>query len=515
MSNFPLITWMIFFPLVGGVVLLFVKDSSEKERRRVRHLSMAFSLAAFAVSIGILAEFRENFSGIQFIEKAAWIPQFGISYHVGLDGISLPLILLTTFLTPIALFFSWQDVDRRIRLYYMSVLFLETGMLGVFVALDFFLFYVFWEGMLIPMYMIIGVWGGTRRIYAAVKFFLYTMVGSVLMLVAILWLYFSTGAKTFDILVHLGDPVGHALQGWLFAAFALSFAIKIPLFPFHTWLPDAHVEAPTAGSVILAGVLLKMGTYGFMRLAMPLFPEAAREFAPAIIALAVIGIVYGALVAMVQDDMKKLVAYSSVSHLGFVVLGLFSFTLLGATGGVIQMVNHGVSTGALFLLVGMIYSRRHTRMIEDFGGIARVMPVFAVFFVISALSSIGVPGLNGFVGEFTILVGAFGRHPVFTVGAALGVVLAAVYMFWMLQRVLFNGNPAVVNLELRDLNVREWCVLVPLVFLMFGLGLYPKPFMRTIEPSAKKWLRQVNRRVITVKVPLPKLASRRIQGSRP
>ena len=511
MSDFPLITWMIFLPLAGGLALVFVNDASEEGRRRVRLISMAFVLAAFAISAWIYAGFREN-AEMQFTEKAAWIPQFGISYHVGLDGISLPLVLLTTFLTPIAVLFSWQDVDRRVRLYYMSILFLETGMLGVFVALDFFLFYVFWEGMLIPMYLIIGVWGGARRIYAAVKFFLYTMAGSVLMLVAILWLYFATGAKTFDILTHLSDPVDHALQGWLFAAFALSFAIKVPVFPFHTWLPDAHVEAPTAGSVILAGVLLKMGTYGLMRLAMPLFPEAAREFAPAIMVLAVIGIVYGALVAMVQDDMKKLVAYSSVSHLGFVVLGLFSFTLLGATGSVIQMVNHGVSTGALFLIVGMIYSRRHTRMIADFGGIARVMPVFSVFFVIAALSSIGLPGLNGFVGEFTILAGAFAPHPVFTIVAASGVVLAAVYMLWMLQRVLFNGNPSAANLGLRDLSARECCVLVPLVALMFGLGLYPRPILKTIEPSAQKWLRQVNRRVLSVKAPAPRLASRRIQG---
>jgi NADH-quinone oxidoreductase subunit M len=489
---------MVFLPLAGGLALIFVGDSDEAGRRRVRLLSMAVSLAAFFVSAAVYVSFRENFAGMQFIERAEWIPRFGISYHVGLDGISLPLILLTTFLMPIAILFSWKDVEKRVRLYHMAFLFLETGMLGVFVALDFFLFYVFWEGMLIPMYMIIGVWGGANRIYAAIKFFLYTMAGSVLMLVAIMWLYFAAGLETFDILAYMEQPVQPWLQGWLFAAFALSFAIKVPVFPFHTWLPDAHVEAPTAGSVILAGVLLKMGTYGLMRLAMPLFPTAAREFAVFIMVLAVIGIIYGALVAMVQDDVKKLVAYSSVSHLGFVVLGLFSFNLLGASGSVLQMVNHGVSTGALFLLVGMIYSRRHTRMIADFGGIARVMPVFSVFFVIAALSSIGLPGLNGFVGEFTILAGVFNRSPAFAVAAASGVVLAAVYMLWMLQRVLFNGEPSGPNLGLRDLGAREWCVLIPMVALMFGLGLYPKPILSKIEPSARAWLQQVNRRVISV-----------------
>ena len=509
MSEYPLITWMVFLPLLGGLVLLFVRDADEAGQERARIISMVFALAAFVISVIVYLGFREDFAGMQFLERAAWIPRFGISYHVGLDGISLPLILLPTFLTPLVLLFSWKEVEKHVRLYQMALLFLETGMLGVFVALDFFLFYVFWEGMLIPMYLLIGVWGGPQRIYAAVKFFLYTMAGSALMLVAILWLYFATGAKTFDIMVHLNQPVHHAMQGWLFAAFALSFAIKVPLFPFHTWLPDAHVEAPTAGSVILAGVLLKMGTYGLMRLAMPLFPTAAREFAVAFMVLAVIGIIYGALVAMVQDDIKKLVAYSSVSHLGFVVLGLFSFNLLGATGSVLQMVNHGISTGALFLLVGMIYSRRHTRMIQDFGGIARVMPVFSVFFVIASLSSIGLPGLNGFVGEFTILAGAFNRSPIFGVLATSGVVLSAVYMLWMLQRVLFGGEPSKINRSLRDLGVREWCVLVPLVVLMFGLGLYPKPILSKIVPSAQAWLNKVNRRVLRVQSPVsprPRLA---------
>ncbi len=481
--------------------MMFIRDDDEVGRQRARLAALIFSLITFLVSAAIYYGFKADFAGMQFVERGEWIPRFGISYHVGLDGISLPLIMLTTFLTPLTILFSWRDIKDRVRFYHMVLLFLETGMLGVFVSLDFFLFYVFWEGMLIPMYLIIGVWGGARRIYAAVKFFLYTMAGSVLMLVAILWLHFEAGTGTFDILAHLSKPVDPSLQGWLFAAFALSFAIKVPLFPFHTWLPDAHVEAPTAGSVILAGVLLKMGTYGLMRLAMPLFPTAARNFAVFIMTLAVIGIIYGALVAMVQEDVKKLVAYSSLSHLGFVVLGLFSFTLLGATGGVLQMVNHGISTGALFLIVGMLYSRRHTRQIEDFGGIARVMPVFSIFFVITALGSIGLPGLNGFVGEFTILAGAFSRSIPFGVAATSGVVLAAIYMLWMLQRVLFNGEPSHLNSRLPDLSFRELVVLVPLVVLMFWLGLYPKPILSKIEPSAQAWLRQVNRRVLRVEAP--------------
>jgi len=497
-----LLSWIVFLPCIGGLALLFVGDGDEAGRRRVRLLALAVSLATFALSLALYSGFQGGTARMQFAEAASWMPQLGIAYKVGVDGLSLPLVLLTTFLTPIAILFSWEDVGRRVRLYHVALLFLETGMIGVFVALDFFLFYVFWEAMLIPMYLIIGVWGGPRRIYAAVKFFLYTMAGSVLMLVAILWLYFVQGGQTFDILAHLDRPPDPAVQGWLFAAFALSFAIKVPMFPFHTWLPDAHVEAPTAGSVILAGVLLKMGTYGFMRLAMPLFPSAARDFAPLILALAVIGIIYGALMAMVQDDVKKLVAYSSVSHLGFVMLGLFSFNLLGVSGGVLQMVNHGVSTGALFLIVGMLYSRRHTRLIADYGGIARVAPALSAFFVLTTLSSIGLPGLNGFVGEFTILAGAFQRNPAFAAAGAAGVVLSAIYMLWMLQRVLFGSRLAPANENLPDLSAREWAVMIPMAFLMFWIGLYPKPLLEKIEPSAQAWLAQVGRRVLRVEAPV-------------
>ncbi len=493
-----IITLVLFLPLVGGLALGFACEDERGRNGGIRAFALAVSLVTFALSAGMYVAFRPEFSGMQFVEEAAWIPRFGISYKVGVDGISLLLVMLTTFLTPIAILFSFDDVRHRTRLYYMSLLFLETGMLGVFFALDFFLFYVFWEGMLIPMYLIIGVWGGGRRVYAAVKFFLYTMAGSVLMLVAIIWLYFASDVGTFDMLAHFREPLDPALQSWLFAAFAVSFAIKVPVFPFHTWLPDAHVEAPTAGSVILAGVLLKMGTYGFMRLAMPLFPTAAHEFAPLLMCLGVVGIIYGALMAMVQTDVKKLVAYSSVSHLGFVILGLFSFNLLGASGSVLQMVNHGVSSGALFLIVGFIYMRRRTRRIEDFGGLIRVMPAFSAFFIITALSSIGLPGLNGFVGEFTILLGVFERSAWFAAAAATGVVLSAVYMLWMLQRVLFGEVRARVNLGLSDMSRREWIIMLPLVVLMFWIGLYPGPLLRRVEPSAKVWLLQVNRRVLRV-----------------
>ncbi|MEE9276139.1 MAG: NADH-quinone oxidoreductase subunit M [bacterium] len=503
MAEISWLSWLVFLPLIGGVALFFVPDAEGAGRERVRVLALAVSLLTFALAVGLYAAFRPGVAGMQFLERAEWIPRFGIAYKVGMDGISLPLVLLTAFLTPIAVLASWGDVRKHVRLFHAALLFLETGILGVFVALDFFLFYVFWEGMLIPMYLIIGVWGGERRIYAAVKFFLFTMAGSVLMLVAILWLYFAAGLNTFDILAHMERPIAPALQGWLFAAFAISFAIKVPIFPFHTWLPDAHVEAPTAGSIILAGVLLKMGAYGFMRLAMPLFPTAARDFAPLMMTLAVIGIIYGALVAMVQTDVKKLVAYSSVSHLGFVMLGLFSFNLLGAEGSLLQMVNHGVSTGALFLAVGMLYSRRHTRMIADFGGIARVMPAFSALFVVTALSSIGLPGLNGFVGEFTILAGAFQRNAIFASIATLGVVLAAIYMLWMLQRVLFGGEPSEANRGLSDLSAREWAALAPMVAFMFWIGLYPAPFLKKMEPSAQAWLRQVGRRVLRVEAPAP------------
>ncbi len=494
---FPLISWMVFSPLIGAFLILFFRDDNEKHYKRIFLISIISSLVSFLFSLIIFVNFQAS-AEMQFVENIKWIESLGVSYRVGLDGISFPLILLTTFLTPIVLLFSWDDIKKRIRLYYFSMLLLETAMLGVFVSLDFFLFYVFWEAMLIPMYFIIGIWGGKKRIYSAMKFFIYTMAGSVLMLVAILWLYFSTGAGTFNILVFLNSPIDPFLQTWLFVAFALAFAIKVPMFPFHTWLPDAHVEAPTAGSVILAGVLLKMGTYGFIRLAIPLFPEAAIQFSPIFIFLSLVGIIYGALMAMIQRDAKKLVAYSSISHLGFVMFGLFSFNLLALGGSVLQMVNHGICSGLLFLTVGMLYRRRHTRLIDDFGGIAKVMPVFSVFFVITVFSSIGLPGLNGFVGEFAILSGSFQSHFIPTIIATLGVVLSAVYMLPMVQKMIFGKIKIESNRILTDLNLREWFVLVPMIFLVFLLGIYPKPILKIIEPSAKSLLLKINERKLVV-----------------
>ncbi|MGR3220488.1 MAG: NADH-quinone oxidoreductase subunit M, partial [Candidatus Anammoxibacter sp.] len=449
----------------------------------------------FLFSLHLFFHFDSGTSDFQFEQNISWIPEFGINYHVGIDGISILLFLLTTFFTPICILASWS-IKERIKEYMIAMLFLEMGMLGVFISLDFFLFYVFWEVMLIPMYFIIGVWGGPRRIYAAMKFFIYTMAGSVLMLLAILSLYFihgkATGEYTFDIVKinQLNLPID--VQFWMFIAFAIAFAIKVPMFPFHTWLPDAHVEAPTAGSVILAAVLLKMGTYGFLRFCMPMFPYACHQFVPLISWLAIIGIVYGALVAMVQDDLKKLVAYSSISHLGFVMLGMFAFNNEGVEGSLIQMVNHGLSTGALFLCVGMLYERRHTRLISEFGGLTKKMPIFCAMFLIASLSSIGLPGLNGFVGEFLILVGVFKTNHLYAVIAATGVILAACYMLWMFQRVMFNkiNNPK--NESLKDMTKREYAMLVPIIILIFWLGIYPQPFLKTMEVSVNHLLEQMD-----------------------
>ena len=482
---------LLAIPVIGAVLIAFLP------RRNARALFAAALIASgvnFLLSMKILSEFDAGSGAMQFLERMPWMPSFGIEYIVGIDGISLFLVLLTTLLMPIAILASWP-VQARVKEYLVFMLLLETGMLGAFVALDLFLFYVFWEVMLVPMYFLIGVWGGTRRIYAALKFVIYTMAGSLLMLVAIIYLAARHAeleqALTFDLLKLYGMRLSFDQQIWLFCAFALSFAIKVPLFPFHTWLPDAHVEAPTAGSVILAGVLLKLGTYGFLRFAMPLFPDAALAAAPIIIALSVIGIIYGAAVAMMQSDIKKLVAYSSVSHLGFVMLGLFVFNTQGVQGAIYQMIGHGLSTGALFLLVGMIYERRHTRMIDDFGGLWKVIPLFSVILLVVMFSSIGLPGLNGFVGEFLILLGAFGVAPFWTAAAATGVILGAVYMLWMYRRVIFGPlkNPA--NEKLTDLNSRELLLLAPIVILIVLMGVYPRPFLQRIEPAVALTLKKI------------------------
>jgi NADH-quinone oxidoreductase subunit M len=443
------------------------------------------------------------------VERAPWLADYGIWYYLGIDGISLFLVVLTAFLLPVILLASWTDVAERVKQYVFFMLALQTGMLGSFLALNLFLFYVFWEITLVPMYFIIGIWGGPRRIYATVKFFIYTMVGSLPMLVGLLVLYYQChaqyGVLTFDYYGVGGAPgvldtlvpVAGAwwqTQTWLFAAFALAFAIKVPMFPFHTWLPDAHVEAPTAGSVVLAGVLLKMGTYGFVRFAMPLFPQATVALAPVVLWIGVIGIVYGALVAMVQTDVKKLVAYSSVSHLGFVMVGLWALNAQGIEGAILQMVNHGISTGALFLFVGMLYERRHTREIAAFGGIARVMPAFAAFFLIATFSSIGLPLLNGFVGEFLILLGSFGPNPGITVLATSGVVLGAVYMLWMVRRVFFGPLANDANRRLVDLGPREVLVAVAMVIPMLWIGLHPATFLRPMDRSVADFLATLERR---------------------
>jgi NADH-quinone oxidoreductase subunit M len=490
--GFPILSLITFLPLFGVLGILFVK--AEKEAL-IKWLALGVAVANFLLSLPLFFYFQPEAAAMQFVENVPWIPSLGVSYHLGVDGISLLLVLLTTLLSAVAILSSWAAITDRVKEYYVFMLLLEMGMIGVFIALDLFLFFVFWEATLIPMYFLIGRWGGARRIYAALKFFLYTFGGSALMLVAILVLYFmnarATGQPTFDLLQLQRFDVPTAAQTWLFLAFALGFAIKVPLFPFHTWLPDAHVEAPTAGSVILAGVLLKMGTYGFVRFCLPLFPDASMSFMPLMSILALIGIIYGALVALMQRDVKSLVAYSSVSHLGFVVLGIFALNAQGLSGGILQMVNHGLSTGALFLLVGMLYERRHTRLIEDFGGLWKVIPVFSVFLLIVTLSSMGLPGFNGFVGEFLIIAGAVKSNVVYAVIAALGIVLAVAYLLWMFQRVVQGEPTKPENRKLKDLSAREVIVLVPLAILIILIGLYPPPFLNCIQPAVEQLLSQI------------------------
>lgn len=487
---------VIFFPLVGiPLIVLFsyiFKDSVEE----MKWLVMGITLVEFLISLPLFISFETGNAGMQFVTKIPWIESLGVSYHVGLDGISLLLVLLSTFIFPITVLSAWRAIEKGMREFLMLMLLLESALIGTFVALDMILFFIFWEAVLIPMYFIIGIWGTERRIYAAVKFFIYTAFGSALMLIAILYLFFvhlqQFGVPSMDVLdfYKVSLPFGGILspQGLAFLAFFLAFAIKVPMFPFHTWLPDAHVEAPTAGSVILAAVLLKMGTYGFVRFLMPFFPEATVAYLPILIAIAIIGIIYGAFVAFAQKDLKKLVAYSSVSHLGMVMLGIFVLNIQGVQGGIYQMINHGLSTGALFLIVGMIYERRHTKKIAEFGGIAAVMPIFAAFFLIATLSSIGLPLLNGFVGEFLILLGAFEFNYVYAALGATGIILGAVYMLWAYQKVMFGPLDKAANKVLSDINPREILVLLPLAIMMFVMGIYPKPFLERMEPSVQALL---------------------------
>ena len=491
----PLLTLTWALPLAGAILLLLIPNADRRHDGLMRWLALAVSLVVFATTLLMWQAFDPTSADYQMVERASWIPAFGIEYYIGVDGISLLLIVLTGFLTPIALLSSWESVDKKIKEFSIFILALEAAMIGVFVSLDLFLFYVFWDAMLIPMYFLIGIWGYDQRIYAAFKFMLYTMAGSVLMLIAILALAYMhsevTGRYSFDLLALMALEIAPATQRWLFLAFALAFAIKVPLFPFHTWLPDAHVQAPTAGSIILAGVLLKMGTYGLVRFAFPLFPEAAVAFAPWIATLAVIGIVYGALVAMVQPDMKKLVAYSSVSHLGFVVLGICAMNVIGVQGAVYQMLAHGISTGGLFLIVGMLSDRRHTRMISAFGGLRNVMPKLTAAFLIMTLASIGMPALNGFVGEFLTMLGAYRWDPRFVVVAGLGVILSAVYMLWMFQRVYLGKVRHAANASLPDLQPREWASVVPLCAMAILMGVAPTLFTTPMEPAVTRMVERV------------------------
>jgi len=507
---------LIAIPAIGFIVALLIPRPMEQA---IRLIALVFSLVAFLVSLGLAVGYQTGQAGQQFVTNFVWISNPEIHYHVGVDGLSLWLIILSTFLTPIAILISWKYIHKQSKEFFALLLLLEFGLVGVFCAWDLFLFFVFWEIVLVPMYLLIGMWGYDRRIYAAVKFFLYTMAGSALMLVAIIFLYLRAG--TFDYVTILEQlqsghiALSHVQETFLFLAFFVAFAIKVPLFPLHTWLPDAHVEAPTAGSLMLASVMLKMGTYGLVRFCVPMFPNAAHENASWINILAIIGIVYGAMVAMVQPNMKKLVAYSSVSHLGFVVLGIFSFTQMGLDGAVYQMLNHGISTGALFVLVGFMNERRHSLAISDYGGVATVAPWLSTVFLITTLASIGLPTLNNFVGEFLVLQGAAQANFTWTVFAALGVILSACYMLWMYQRVFFGEVGEGVKHHMPDLNMREWACMVPLAIMMVWMGMYTQTFLAPVSETDAKILSQTdmnNRAVAGASIPGSSISGRNVHA---
>src|SRR5215813_12057484 len=477
---------ILFLPLAGALVVLLIPKQNEDAIRWVANIT---AFAGFLVSVPLWFKYNPQGGDFQFIERMPWIPSVGAEYFLGVDGFSVLLILLTTLMGFIAILSSWTAITERVKEYYLFLLVLQTGMLGAFMSLDFLLFFLFWEVMLVPMYFLIGIWGSANRLYSAIKFFLYTLVGSVVMLLGILALYFYnhqvTGVYSFDVTQFHKLAIPTDLQWWVFIAFFLGFAIKVPMFPFHTWLPDAHTDAPTAGSVILAAVLLKMGTYGFLRFSLPILPDASRHFVPMIVVLSIIGIVYGALVALAQKDWKRLVAYSSVSHMAMVMLGMFALNPVGVTGSIVQQLNHGISTGALFLIVGIVYERRHTREISEYGGLSKVMPVYAAIFLIMTMSSIGLPALNGFIGEFLILQGVFVASKLWAAFAASGVVLGAAYMLYLYQRTMFGKIENPKNERLLDLSNREFATFAPLLVLAVWMGLYPTPFLKRLEPSVR------------------------------
>ncbi|MBI4847679.1 MAG: NADH-quinone oxidoreductase subunit M [Nitrospirae bacterium] len=487
--NYPVLSYTVFLPVLGALLLLFMRNTA-----MIRWTTLLVTMATFVISLPLLTNFDKTTYKMQFVERHQWIPSWSINYFIGVDGISVLFVFLTTLLSILCVLVSWKAIENKVKEFHIAILTVEAAMTGVFISLDFFLFYIFWEAMLIPMFLLIGVWGGPNRVYAAIKFFLYTLVGSVLMLVGIIVLYFA-GGNTLDILT-LGTvhyPV--KLQFWLFLAFFAAFAVKVPMFPVHTWLPDAHTEAPTAGSVILAGVLIKMGAYGFLRFSMPMFPDAVRFFMTPMLVLSVIGIVYGALVCLAQKDLKRLIAYSSVSHMGYVTLGIFALNSQGMEGGILQMLNHGIITGALFLMIGIIYERTHTRVIADYGGFATLVPWYAGLFIILTFASIGLPGTNGFIGEFLVLFGAFKAQKLFGVLAATGVILGAGYMLWLYQRVFFetpNPNWGPGHHPLWDLDLREVITLAPLFALIFVIGFYPEVFLSYMHPTVENLLKHIN-----------------------
>ena len=488
-----ILSLILFTPLAGALVLLFVNKQNENA---IKWIANAVALIGFLISIPLWFWFNPQSPDFQFVERAPWIPSVGAEYFLGIDGLATLLILLTTMMGFIAILSSWTAITERVKEYYIFLLVLQTGMLGAFMSLDFLLFFLFWEVMLVPMYFLIGIWGSANRLYSAIKFFLYTLVGSVVMLLGILALYFHnhtvTGVYTFDVTQFQRLTLPFDLQWWIFLAFFLGFAIKVPMFPFHTWLPDAHTDAPTAGSVILAAVLLKMGTYGFLRFSLPILPEASRYFVPMIVVLSAIGIVYGALVALAQKDWKRLVAYSSVSHMAMVMLGMFALNPVGITGSIVQQLNHGISTGALFLIVGIVYERRHTREISEYGGLSKVMPVYAAVFLLMTMSSIGLPTLNGFIGEFLILQGVFVANKIWAAIAASGVVLGAAYMLYLYQRTMFGKVENPKNEHLLDLNGREFATFAPLIILAVWIGIYPKPFLDRLNTSVNRVVARVS-----------------------